>query len=302
MREPESSSDKSMSAREVALCHLELPGGYPLCAEMVELGVEQVEHLVGVLGRRADRDGERARRRRRRAGRTRSSSKAPRLADLLEEPAGQAAAEHVVEHGQREALGRVPVRGAHAEHELGLLGVARLRRRAGPSSMRAPRAPGRRLRGGRRSGLDAGHEPRRGRGRRRRRRPCCPAGSGPRRTTGSPATVTDSMTSARRGPRGRAGGRGTWHRRSSSWTTSAGSSRCMRTSSRITWRSASSSSGRSAGRHMMSHRMSRPELDVLGQQPDVEGRVLLGRVGVHVAPDLVDLLGDLAAPCGRACP
>ena len=38
------------------------------------------------------------------------------------------------------------------------------------------------------------------------------------------------------------------------------------------------------------------ELDVLGQRPHVKGRVLLGRVGVHVAPDRVDLLGDLA--CG----
>ena len=36
------------------------------------------------------------------------------------------------------------------------------------------------------------------------------------------------------------------------------------------------------------------ELDMLGQHPYVKGRVLLGRVGVHVAADRVDLLGDLA--------
>ena len=36
------------------------------------------------------------------------------------------------------------------------------------------------------------------------------------------------------------------------------------------------------------------ERDMLGQHPYVEGRVLLGRVGVHVAAHGVDLLGDLA--------
>ena len=37
-----------------------------------------------------------------------------------------------------------------------------------------------------------------------------------------------------------------------------------------------------------------PEVEVLGQQPELEDRVLLGREGVQVAADLVDRLGDLA--------
>ena len=43
------------------------------------------------------------------------------------------------------------------------------------------------------------------------------------------------------------------------------------------------------------------ELDILGQCPHVKRRVLLGRVGVHVAPDSVDLFCDLAGgPFRRA--
>ena len=44
------------------------------------------------------------------------------------------------------------------------------------------------------------------------------------------------------------------------------------------------------------------ELDVLGERPHVEGRVLLGRVGVHVAADGVDLPRRSRVPCGRASP
>ena len=73
---------------------------------------------------------------------------------------------------------------------------------------------------------------------------------------------------------------------------SAGSSACIRISSRMTVRSASMSSGRSAGSHMMSLRMSSPSDEVLGEEPDVEGRVLLRGEGVAVAAHLVELLGD----------
>ncbi len=42
-----------------------------------------------------------------------------------------------------------------------------------------------------------------------------------------------------------------------------------------------------------------PERKVVGEQADVEGRVLLGGEGVHVPTDLVDRLGDLGRVPGR---
>ena len=53
---------------------------------------------------------------------------------------------------------------------------------------------------------------------------------------------------------------------------------------------------------MMSRQDVEPEVEVVGQQADVEGRVVLGREGVHVAADRVDRLGDRGAPTGSACP
>ena len=85
----------------------------------------------------------------------------------------------------------------------------------------------------------------------------------------------------------------------------------MSTSSRMTWRSESTSSVRNAGLQTMSERMSRREVEVVAEQPHVEGRVLLRREGVHVAADGVDRLGDrpraaalglpLKSRCSRKC-
>ena len=45
-----------------------------------------------------------------------------------------------------------------------------------------------------------------------------------------------------------------------------------------------------------------PEREVLGQQPDVEGGVLLGGEGVAVTPHLVERLGDGGGRAGVGCP
>ena len=45
-----------------------------------------------------------------------------------------------------------------------------------------------------------------------------------------------------------------------------------------------------------------PEREVLGEEPHVEGRVLLRREGVAVAAHLVELLGDRRGGAPRLCP
>ena len=73
-------------------------------------------------------------------------------------------------------------------------------------------------------------------------------------------------------------------------------------SSRMTWRSLSTSSSRSAGAVSTSPRISRPEVEGAGRQARVVGGVLLRGEGVHVAADAVDRLGDVAGACGPRCP
>ena len=187
IREPESSSDKEHVGTQVALCHLELPGGDPLCAEPVELGVEQVEHLVGVLGRRADRDGERAGVVVGAAVRPDRVGEAPvsRISwnSLLERPPPRTwlSTARAKRSGECRSGARTPrtswacsvSRDSTTSGTVVAGGASRTR---GGAAVPAGEA-----------GLDARPRASRGRGRRRRRRPCCPAGSGRRRTNGSPA-------------------------------------------------------------------------------------------------------------------
>ena len=147
-------------------------------------------------------------------------------------------------------------------------------------------------RAARRTGLRVRRPPPGGRGRRPRPPPCCRDGSAGRRTRGSARPSWRPPSRGCPAPPGPGGGRGRAAAELCSAASSEGSSACIRISSRMTCRSASRSAGRRAGRHMMSERMSRPKREVLGQQPDVEGGVLLGGEGVEVAADLVDRLGD----------
>ena len=124
------------------------------------------------------------------------------------------------------------------------------------------------------------------------RPPCWTAGSAARRSARMSSRVmrcTDDAVPRVSRPSGWPGKRAACHR---SAARSAGSSACIRISSRITVRSASMSSGRRAG---VPHDVAQDveaERQVLGQQADVEGRVLLGGEGVAVAAHLVELLGD----------
>ena len=86
-------------------------------------------------------------------------------------------------------------------------------------------------------------------------------------------------------------------------TRSSGASSFMRISSRITWRSASTSSGRNAGAHTHVGRAGRGRRpSSVGRQPRVERGVLLGGEGVHLAADGVDRLGDARGPMRSAVP
>ena len=56
IRAPESSREKQLGP-QIALGHRQLPRGHALGGQEVELVVHQAQHLVDVLGRRADHDG-----------------------------------------------------------------------------------------------------------------------------------------------------------------------------------------------------------------------------------------------------
>ena len=88
---------------EVALGHRQLTLGDAVAREQIELAFHDAQHLVDVLGRRAHHDGQRA-------GVLVGGTLGPHrvgeaalFAHLLEEPAREAAPQHVVEDGQRPA-------------------------------------------------------------------------------------------------------------------------------------------------------------------------------------------------------
>ena len=77
----------------------------------------------------------------------------------------------------------------------------------------------------------------------------------------------------------------------------------MRSSSRITWRSASTSSGRKARRRRARRRGSRaPRSTAVGRHPRVERGVLLGRERVHVAADASRPPRRSRGPCASSVP
>ena len=198
----------------------------------------------------------------------------------------------------------------HAEHQVDLLERARGVRRAGG----APGGPGR-LTAARRRRVGAGEEAvaaeracapgvRRRRGRRCRppRPPCSRAGSGCGRTGRS------GRGSARRSTRRcrRSGGPAARRPRPGSanrlCTTSSGSSSCIAISSRITSRSASTSSvaDQRGGDHVAEH-VDR-QRQVVVEHPRVEAGVLLGGEGVELAADRVERDRDVHARTARGCP
>ena len=216
----------------------------PSVDEPVELGADEPRDLAGVLGHRAGvhrpRAGVGVRRRRR----VHAVGEAAALADLVEQPARQAAAEDVVDDVERLAVG-----------------VAR----AAPNGRRWPGAPARSRRRSRRRSRDRA----RGRPRRCGRRPpgiaanasstaattsswsTSPAtrprswrrcGSGRRRTRGCRRPSIDRTVPAPRRCRGRGRGRRTAAGVSVRRATSSGESSSIASSSRITWRSLSTSS------------------------------------------------------------
>ena len=279
----------------MALRHLELSRGDPFGAEAVELSVKQVEHLMGMPGRGADRDSKGP-------GVVVGAAIGPdrvrepsRFSDLLEQPAGQASSENVVEHGQGKAVGRMPVRRSDPEDELRLFGLTRLdHERDGVFSGRPAHgratimAPGE-------AGFDTNGEPfmiEVARGgdhhvarqivfieERPDRRHCYFADD---------LRFAENLAPERVVREHRVGellldhvhGLVTMHENLFE----------DHLALRIDLFGPQRGPAKDVAEYVQ------PELDMLGERPHVEGRVLLGRVGVHVAAYRVDLLGDLA--CG----
>ncbi len=259
IRAPESSSDSSVSARRCPLATASSRSVMPCLPQMVQLTVDEVEHLAGVLGGCADVD------------RHRTDlvvvdplgpdrvRQAPPLADLLEQATGDPAAEDVVEHGQCPAVLGVPARGRASPPPDGPA-----RSGAGCTTRDCAGASG-----GTRVGVPPPARPaKRAFDLDASRSWSTIAGGRDHEVAGPVVSIEESADlgvrrgptrwPGRRAPRGRADDRGTARAVHCSAARSAGSSACMRISSRITWRSASMSSGRSAGSVMMAPRTSSP--------------------------------------------
>src|SRR5271166_4792717 len=101
----------------------ELPFGDASLLHLVQLGGDEAQHLLHILGSRADRDGEGPGVVVRDAVGTYRVRQAPLLTHLLEEAAREAAAESVIEHSQVEALLRTSLGGSEAENKMSLLAV-----------------------------------------------------------------------------------------------------------------------------------------------------------------------------------
>ena len=204
--------------------------------------IEPVD-LAGVLGHRAGvhrpRAGVGVRRRRR----VDAVGQAATLADLVEQPARQAAAEHVVDDVERLAIGVAAWHRAPTDRQVHLLGVvvdgdvaprerpgARARRPAVAGRHRRRTPPRRRRR------------PRRGRRRRRRRSSWRRCGSARRRSRARrSAAIERTVARSPAVSRPRPWSPNSW-RASVRRATSSGESSSIASSSRMTWRSLSTSS------------------------------------------------------------
>ena len=141
MRLDELSSDSASEPVRWPLAPIELPlGDAAVGDQAVELGAHDVERLLDALGRGGAVHRQRARLLERAAVREHRVGEAALLAHLLEEPRAHAAAEHLVDDREREAVGIVAPQRASAEHHVRLLertvdatrtgsGVPRRRRR-----------------------------------------------------------------------------------------------------------------------------------------------------------------------------
>ena len=119
------------------------------------------------------------------------------------------------------------------------------------------------------------------------------------RTSSGVMASTESAVPAVSRPRGWSGNSASASRRCA---TSSGRSSSIASSSRMTWRSLSTSPSRNAGAVSTSQRSSTASWQVLGRHPAVVRRVLLGREGVDVAAHAVDGRRDARARCGPRSP
>ena len=231
---------------------------------------------------------------------------APLLPDLLEQPARHAAAEHLVGDRQGPAVVVVVGEAAPAEGEVGLLGVVVLDDHAAPAGAGGRRALGQLAAAPAPSkpcahGVDhrvvveaaGGGDHQRWPGRYQRSKNAAMSSRVMASTVGIVAehlAAERVVGEQRLGQRACAPG-------------PRASSRFMRISSRITCRSASTSCGpeRRRGEHVGEDLERRAPIRSCGQ-PGVEGGVLPGGEGVHLAADRVDRLGDLAGRCASRCP
>ena len=230
----------------------------PSVTSRSQLGADEPLDLAGVVGHRAGvhrpRAGVGVGRRRR----VHAVGEAAALADLVEQAARQAAAEHVVDDVEGLAVGIVacapsgrrwrggPARSRRRSRRL--LGRARARRG------RCARRPS----AGRRTPPSPRRPPRRGRRRRRRRSSWRRRGSARRRTRG--CRRRRSTTTVSRSPavsRPRPWSPNSWRARVRR-ATSSGESSSIASSSRMTWRSLSTSSSASSERVRTSPSSSTP--------------------------------------------
>ena len=259
MRAPESSSDSSVSARRLPVATASSRSVIPASPILSSSAVDQVEHLWRVLGRRADADRQRRRPPRSGPGRTtprrrdRASRGSPGRAGSRSRHRGRGSRERppTALSSWRPQV-RAPTTRCACSVGRRLAATAdrrELRTGAHGCAAAAPRlepAGRSRLRGSC------------GRRRRQRRRRGSRCGSARRRKPGSlphSETATLSCVPRTSRPSGCSGNSAAEH---CSIAKSAGSSACIRISSRITWRSASISSGRSAGSVMIAPSTSRP--------------------------------------------
>ena len=222
---------------------------------------------------------------------------------VCEQPARHPAAEHVVQHVERFAVRIVAGEAADADRDVGLLdrrdGVPRADASPTPVAC-APRsqppAPGRtarRLAPTIASCSMARRPP-------PHRRRAIPLGE--ERANVVDAAMALDRVDAARGLAARAGGRGTAPRRRACAPGPRACPRPCASSSRMTWRSASTSSSRSAGCGEHVAEQVEAELDMPRRQPRVVRGVLLRGEGVHVAADAVDRLRRSRGPSASSVP
>ena len=286
---------------EVALGHRQLAVGDPVLGQQLELTGHDAQHLVDVVGSRADDDGQRT-------GILVGGPLGPHrvgqpalFADLLEEPAREPAAQDVVEHGQRPSplveTGDRP----HPVDDVGLLGRA-------PDHMQP-------------LGLRPGCGARRGRS---------PGLAG----EASFEVGRHALVGAVAGHRDHHVARAVVVREEAAYVLRAECTHGRLGAERV---APERVAGEQRGLPLLGHQVRRlvgvhqdlvedhgalgvdvgraqrgvphdlaqdvePERQVLGEQADVEGRVLLGGERVAVAAHLVERLGDGGGRTASACP